>query len=278
MGALILVVLSCSYGPALLHLAKRWWNEPDYAYGFFVPVFSAYLLWRRREYIGFISLRGSWYGIVLIVIAGLMRWASAYYFFELLEPLSLLPCLAGTAIVVGGWPAFRWTWPAVLFLAFMIPLPGFLAGVLSHPLQRASTIASTFVIQTLGVPAIAKGNIIVLPETELGVAEACNGLPMMMLFFAVCVGSVLLSNRNWLEKTLILISAAPIAFIANVVRISATAVLYKLGGVELGNKVFHDLAGWFMMPLAAILLAVFLWFLDHALVVPIKDKPVFSGS
>ena len=136
LAALILVVLIWSYGPRSGIWPSRWWNEPDYLYGFLVPVFSGYLLWRRRSMIEAITFRGSWWGLVLIALAGAMRWASAYYFFALPDPMSLVPCLAGVALLVGGWPALRWSWPAILFLAFMVPLPGFVAGLLSHPLQR----------------------------------------------------------------------------------------------------------------------------------------------
>lgn len=274
LSGLIAVILIWSYGPAIYQLGIRWWNEPDYLYGFLVPGFSVYLLWRRRDKLEEIKFHGNWLGLLLILIAGAMRWASAYFFIALLDPMSLLPCLAGIALLVGGWPALRWSWPAIFFLAFMVPLPGFIAGKLSHPLQQIGSIASTFVIQTLGIPSVARGNVIVLPETELGVAEACNGLPMMMLFFAVCCGAVFLSPRSWLEKLIMLAAAVPIAILANVIRISLTAVLYQVGGVELGNKVFHDLAGWFMMPLAVVLLWVLLWFLDRALVPVARRKPV----
>ena len=91
LAALILAVLIWSYASSIWGLASRWWNEPDYLYGFLVPVFSGYLLWRRRSMLEAITFRGSWWGLVLIAMAGAMRWASAYYFFALLDPMSLVP-------------------------------------------------------------------------------------------------------------------------------------------------------------------------------------------
>jgi len=275
LSALVIAVLIWSYAPSLIYLVRRWWNEPDYQYGFLVPVFSGYLLWRRRAMMSAIKFRGSWWGLPLLAIAAAMRWASPYYFLDLPDPSSIVPCLAGVVLLIGGWPALRWSWPAIFFLGFMVPIPGPIAGILSHPLQRVGTMASTFVMQTLGIPSVARGNVIVLPESELGVAEACNGLPMMMLFYAVCFGAVFLSNRTWIEKLIILLCAAPIAVLANVIRISITGVLYQVGGVELGKKVFHDFAGWLMMPLAVVLLWILLWFLDHALVTPPEKRPLY---
>ena len=86
-----------------------------------------------------------------------LRWISAYFYFELLDPVSLMAGLAGVALFVGGWRVLRWSWPAIAFLMFMIPLPGFAANLMGHPLQRLATIASTYTIQTVGVSAVAEG-------------------------------------------------------------------------------------------------------------------------
>jgi exosortase len=273
-AAALLVVLAWSFASSIAMLAGRWWNESDYLYGFLVPAFSAVLLWGRRGMLSQVAWRGSAWGLVLVGLAAALRWASACYYYELLEPLALLPGLAGIVLFAGGWRALHWAWPAIAFLVFMIPLPGFVAGALSHPLQRIGTISGTYVIQTLGIPSVDRGNVIVLSESELGVAEACNGLPMMMLFFAVCVGTALLTRRSWLEKAIIVLSAAPIAVLANVVRIAVTAILYETAGKEWGDAVFHDLAGWFMMPLAVALMWLELAILDRALVERKAASPV----
>jgi hypothetical protein len=69
-------------------------------------------------------------------------------------------------------------------------------------------------------------------------------------------------------------SAAPIALIANVLRITTTGFLHQTVGGETANAFFHDLAGWLMMPLALALLWVELWVLDHLLIEPATPRPV----
>jgi hypothetical protein len=150
----VIGVLLWSYAEPLTGLARRWANEADYSHGFLVPVFAAYLLWNRREMLGTAAGYGSWWGLAFLFVAAGMRWFSNYFFYPLVDGPSLLPCLAGVALLAGGWPALRWAWPAIAYLAFMIPLPGFIAGLLSHPLQRVATIASTWLLQLFGVPAI----------------------------------------------------------------------------------------------------------------------------
>jgi exosortase len=173
---------------------------------------------------------------------------------EWLAGASLLPCLAGAAWLVGGRSALAAAWPALAFLLFMVPLPYQVETALSGPLQRFATLASTYALETLGFAAIAEGNTIRMGAIRLGVVEACSGLSMMLIFFAITTAAAIVVRRPWYERALLLASAVPIAVAANVLRITVTGVLYKLVGGETAEMVFHDLAGWLMMPLALFLL------------------------
>lgn len=255
-------------------LAGRWANEPDYSHGFLVPAFAIVLLWLRREMVSGRALKGSWLGVGLIAVAATIRFASAYYYYELVDPVSLIPLLAGLALLIGGWTALRWSWPAIAFLIFMIPLPGFAAELLSHPLQRITTIASTYALQTIGLPAVSQGNVIVLTEAKIGIVEACSGLRLMMLFFAVSVGVALLSGRVLWEKVLIVLSAIPIAMSCNLIRITVTGILHETVGAWFAEIVFHDLAGWLMMPLAIGMLWLELWLLSVLLIPRHVEGPI----
>src|SRR5690606_18419528 len=109
--------------------------------------------------------------------------AAGLAYVEWAEAAALVLTLAGLFALLGGRPALGWAWPALLFLLFMIPLPFRVEHALSHPLQRAATLGSTFVLQTVGLPALAEGNVIVLESGRIGVVEACSGLSMLLIFF-----------------------------------------------------------------------------------------------
>jgi exosortase len=248
---LVAVSLLWVYWPTLAELAGRWGAESQYAHGYLVPLFALYLLWARRGLIaGRGPLRPAWRGLALLGGALALRFAGTYLYFEWLAAVSLLPCLAGLALLAGGRPALRWCWPAVAFLVFMVPLPHRLEVALAHPLQRLATRVSTYALELLGFVAFAEGNVIRLGEIRIGVVEACSGLSMLLIFFALATAVVLLRPRPPLERGMIVLSAVPIALVANILRILATAVLHKTAGRELADLVFHDLAGWLMMPLA----------------------------
>jgi exosortase len=248
------LALIWSYGSTLAELASQWSSNPQHSHGYLVPLFAIALLYLRRDRFRAEQWSASAWG-VLPLLAGLGAWMAATHFhLTWIEGISLLPCLAGIVILMGGRQAWRWAWPAIGFLAFMVPLPYRAAVALTDPLQRTATLASTYALQTLGLPAVAEGNVILLSEVELGVVEACSGLRMLVIFFALAAGVALVIRRPLWEKAVVLLSAVPIAIIVNVIRITATGVLHELVGREVANAVFHDFAGWVMMPLALALL------------------------
>lgn len=257
-------------------LLQRWAGDPDYTHGFLVPLVSGYLLWQRRGLLRGADLSPTWsaiaVGVGCLVLSGIIRTASLILFARILDPAAIVPCVFGLILLLGGWGAFRWAWPSALFLIFMLPLPGFVSTLLSHPLQRAATIASTFLLQTLGVSAMAEGNVIALRDGQLEVVQACSGLKMMSLFVAVCVAAAFIMRRPLLDRILVVVSAPLNALAANIIRITVTGVLHELNLV--GTNMQHDLAGWLMMPAAVLLVWVELYFLDRILVPQSDAAPV----
>jgi len=270
----LLVFTAVVFWDAIVVLVQRWSSDPDYHHGFLVPLFAGYLLWRRREMIQGKSIVVSWSALIAglgcFLVAAAIRAGSVLYYIRILDPAALVPTFLGVLLVTTGWRGFRWGWPAGVFLVFMLPMPGAVATLLSHPLQRAATLASTFVLQTIGIPCLAEGNVIQLQGGSLEVVQACSGLKMMSLFFAVCVGAAFVMDRPLLDRILVAISAPPIALIANILRISLTGILHELG-VSSAN-LDHELSGWLMMPAAVLILYGGLAIWDR-LLVPVEHGP-----
>jgi exosortase len=277
MVAVFSLILFWCYEPTLADMARRWSDDPKYSHGFLVPVFAAIVLWvRRREHPG-VKLQLVWSGIAWLLIAGVMRLASAAFYFEWLDALSLLPALAGVCVLLGGSPALRWAWPSIAFLVFMMPAPYQLEVALAQPLQRVATASSTYLLQTVGLPAVAEGNIIWINEVPLGVVEACSGLGMLITFFALSTAVALVLTPSWPERFVLFVSAVPIAVLTNVARITVTGILYATVGGTVAKFVYHDLAGWLMMPLALVLLWLELRLLTHLFIEPKLEPPLPVG-
>ena len=244
-----------------------WMTNPDNSHGLLVPVFAIMLLWLRRDLRSSsatpVTTTAFVLGLALIVGAMVIKCAGVYCRMMTLDAVSILPGIAGIVLCCGGWRAARWAWPSVLFLGFMIPLPSAIGNQLGGVLQRIATIGSTYLMQLLGLPAIADGNVIFLSEATLGVAEACSGIRMLISFFALTTALCFVVDRAAWEKCLIWMSAPLIAVAANVLRITATAIAYEFGSPKLADLIFHDLAGWLMMPAGLMLLWVELFLLSR---------------
>jgi exosortase/archaeosortase family protein len=124
------------------------------------------------------------------------------------------------------------------------------------------------------MPALAEGNTIQLDDVQINIVEACSGLSMLIVFFALSTGTALVVRRPLWEKGLILFSAIPIALVANIMRITITGVLFRLVSDKVADAFFHDAAGWLMMPLALALLGGELWLLGKLLIDPAKGGPI----
>ena len=266
-----LVAVGWAYGPILADIAERWASDPQYSHGFLVPLFSLYLLRSRRGLLAGADLTPRWWGAGVVAAGcGLLLVAQKYYLTGV-EAGSLLVVLLGLAAAAGGRGAVRWAWPAVLFLAFMVPLPYQVQTLLGGQLQRVATVAGTYLLQTVGIPAIAEGNTILLSNEPIEVATACSGLSMLMTFVALSAAVAYLV-RGWPERVAVLLAALPIAVVSNVLRIAVTGVLFEYNQGKLARQVFHDGAGYLMMPLGLLMLLLLLHVLGRA-VVPVGASP-----
>src|SRR5690242_19249433 len=49
----------------IAELVGDWIKDPDYSHGFFVPIFSAYLIWRQRHSLP--AAKPTWWGLLFVL-------------------------------------------------------------------------------------------------------------------------------------------------------------------------------------------------------------------
>jgi exosortase len=252
----ILVLLLWMYLPTLGHLVAQWWNDPNFSHGFFVPLFSAFVIWQERSRLVMTRLYPSWWGL-LFLAGGLCLLILGEMGAEIfLARVSLLVVLAGLVILFLGWSFFRallFPW-AILFL--MIPIPAIIFNQITFPLQLlASKVAST-VLPWMGVPVLREGNVINLPTMSLEVAEACSGIrSLMSLMTLAVIYGYLMERDNRIRIFLVLVSI-PIAVAANSFRIVGTGLLVQYWDPAKAQGFFHEFSGWLIFVISMIMLYV----------------------
>lgn len=169
-------------------------------------------------------------------------------------------------------------WPVVAFLMVLLPMPTRFEVALAGPLQAVGTSGSTYLLQTLGYPAVAEGYVIVVQDTRFAVAETFSGLRMLVPFVAISSAVTLCVSRPVWERCLIVASGLPVAIICNVARVTGMVLFAQSVRSEVAHKWFHNVSGWLMLPLAVGLLFGELWILSRLLIAPPERDVVPVGS
>jgi len=251
----ILAVVSVwLYWHTLLHLVGQWWNDPNFSHGFFVPLFSAFVIWQERDRLGRIAPRPSWAGLI-VLLAGLGVLIVGRLGAELfLDRSSLLLVLAGVAILFLGWNLFRAVLFPWAFLLLMIPIPTIVFNQITFPLQLLASQVAAWVLPVLGVPILREGNVINLPSMALEVAEACSGIrSLMSLVTLAIIYGYLMEKRLWV-RWLLAIASVPIAVVANSIRIIGTGLLVQYWDADKAEGYFHASWGWIIFVVSLIML------------------------
>jgi len=255
------------YWYTLAHLVGQWWKDPNFSHGFFVPLFSAFVVWQERERLARIAPQPSWAGIVVIG-TGLGMLVVGRLGAELfLDRFSLLLVLAGVVILFLGWKSFRAVLFPWAFLLLMIPIPTILFNQITFPLQLLASKVAAALLPLLGVPILREGNVINLPSMALEVAEACSGIrSLMSLVTLAIIYGYLMEKRLWI-RWLLAFASVPIAVMANSIRIIGTGLLVQYWDPEKAEGYFHASWGWIIFVISLVML-----YLLHSLVRYLYDE------
>jgi exosortase len=242
------------YIPTLTHLIAQWWNDPNFSHGFFVPAFSAFVIWQERSRLASLTPFPSWWGLLFLGF-GLCVLVVGQMGAELfLSRLSLLIVLGGLIVLFLGWNYFRALLFPWAFLLLMIPIPAIVFNELTFPLQLlASKVAST-TLPWMGVPVLREGNVIILPAMALEVAEACSGIRSLMSLATLAVIYGYLMERRVAVRALLALASIPIAVAANSLRIVGTGLLVQYWDPEKAQGFFHEFSGWLIFVVSLLLL------------------------
>jgi exosortase len=268
--AAVLAALSLwLYGPTIYHLVLQWAaTDSDFSHGFFVPLFSAFVLWQERRRLSEIIPKPSWSGLALIAFALCVLILGQLGAELFLARVSMLLLIAGLVVLFAGWNFFRAVFFPWAFLLFMIPIPTLLYNQITFPLQLLASRVAADVLQLLNVPVLREGNVITLPNIVLEVAKACSGIrSLMSLTCLAIIYGYLMERRISIRWALALISL-PIAVAANSARIIGTGLMAHYWDPEKAQGFYHIFEGWLVFVVSLALL-----YLAHLLIQMIWPDP-----
>jgi len=258
------------YAPMKLLVESSLDNEL-YSHIILIPFVSIYLIYTGRREVFLGSNISVIPGSILIVAGvvcslagrGLGTDLDQNDFLSLMTFAAVL-CWIGGFILFYGRESFRLALFPLLFLFFMVPVPGFLMERIILLLQICSTEVSYGIFKLTGVPIFREGFTFYLPGLSVEVAKQCGGIRSSLVLFIVSIlaGHLFLTSRK--RKFILLLWVLPITIVKNAIRIVTLTLLAVYVDPRILDSTLHRRGGIPFFIVALALLGVVLWFLRRS--------------
>ena len=247
--------------PTWLSLHATLWNEEAYEHGMIIVAVFWWLAWRARPALLALPPKPSPVAAAALLLPGLfLYFVGRSQNLMLFEVTAHLPILAGTLLLFWGPAALRVAWFPLLFLVFMVPLPGFVMVALTSELKQHVSVAAEWLLFNAGYPMARDGVVISIGPYRMLVADACSGLNSIYSLAALGLLYMHLTyTPGWLRNGVLLAAIVPIAFVANVVRVIVLILLTYHFGDEVGQGFLHNVSGVLLFVVALVVLVVLDW-------------------
>ena len=243
--------------PTLISLAVGPWSTEAGVHGPLVLATGIWLIGRRLPEIIAKAVSGSLAtGLAMMIPAVMIYVFSRAFDFISTEVAAMLLALLATAYVFCGRQVLALLWFPIIYLGFVIPIPGWVLDVVTQPLKALVSQSVTIALANFGYPVARVGVTIYVAQYQLLVEDACAGLNSLISLTAIGLFYVyILHNTNWRYSVLLLALVIPIAILANCIRVAALVLLTYYYGDAVAQGFLHHFAG--MVTFTSALLFIF---------------------
>ncbi|HYE89223.1 MAG TPA: exosortase/archaeosortase family protein [Vicinamibacterales bacterium] len=251
---LVLGAMLAVYWPVLQGLVTAWSTDDNYSHGFFIVPLALYFTWERRRAIAAAPIRPSPLGLIVVASSLLLLVAGLLGAELFLSRVSIIGTLAGAMLFLFGWPLLRLVMFPLAFMLLMIPLPAIIFNKIAFPLQLVASHVGEYTVRSMDIPILREGNVLILANATLEVAEACSGIRSLVSLFTLgIVFGYFVDRRPWV-RAVIALSAVPVAILANGLRVASAGVAAHNFGAAGVEGLFHDFSGWVVFVVAFLMM------------------------
>jgi exosortase B len=234
------------YVPSLVGMFQGVWATDEQAHGPIVLSIAFWLAYRKWPEMWRVSQGngGSAFGWPVVVIGLMLYILGRSQQIIMFEIGSLIWVLSGTILLLRGGSALKAQWFPLLFICFMVPLPGPVVDGFTMPMKMAASYAAENVLYWVGYPIARSGVVLQIGPYKLLVAEACAGLHTLLSLEAMGLLYLnLVRHGSTLRNVVLALLIVPISFIANVIRVMALTVITYHFGDQAGQGFLHGFSG-----------------------------------
>jgi exosortase len=248
------LLAAVAYAQVLSTLATTWWANDEYSHGLIcAPLAAAIVFWRRRE-LGGLPAAPRLAGLAGALVSLGLLLAGTLGAELFLTRASFLLFAASAVVYLFGWRHLRALAFPFALVALSIPIPAILLTRVTLPLQFAASSTAETALTLFRIPVLREGNVLVLSNATLQVAEACSGVRSMMSLVVLALLVARYMEHRLALRVAIVAAAVPVTIAVNAVRVTATAVATEFYGVPAAEGIAHEMLGIVLFAVSAALL------------------------
>jgi exosortase len=226
-----------------LWLRSRWVG--DYAYCQFLPFASLVAIWWKRKEIAAAPVKGTAWGIPVVVLALVLHWMGVLAQQPRLSMVGLIALLWGLPLLLYGYGVARYLIFPCSYLLLAIPL-NFIDSM-TAPLRLFATTVSAGMLNGFGMEVHRVGSGLFSGAGNafsFNVAPECSGLRSLLAMTALMAFYAWYSQKTLVKKWVLFLCCIPVAVIANICRIILVVIAAALFGQETAMGLWHDYSGY----------------------------------
>ncbi len=246
------------FWPTFIWMAERFdAHDSFYSHGWLVPIASGWLVWQRRELLKTTQLRASFWGLALLIPVLLLHVVATWWDVHFVSGFAMVGAVWALVWTCWGWQALSVSRFPLLFLLFMVPLPGVTLIAISFHMKLFAASLATWALKLIGIPALQAGSTIHVPGISVVVDDTCSGLRSLVSLIALSTLWTSLmppSAKRW-HKCTVVASSIPISLAANMTRIIVLVLLSAIYGPQIADSFIHYGSGIVVFGVAVAALA-----------------------
>lgn len=250
---LLVAVAVWAHRQPLADIIRIGLRDEEQSHIFLAPIVALWLLWLRRSRLRYVALKPNLIGPLIVAAGWLASWWGFQAGVQVAWHGGAVVTLIGALLSFTGPIPLRLFAPVFLVLAFMLPIPGGIRHGLAYPLQEMATGVTHATLELIGISSMKSGNVLIINGEQVAVGEACNGMRMVFALTLVVYAFAFGTPLKPATRAILIALSPAVAIVCNVIRLVPTSLIFGYGNVH-SAQVFHDLAGWAMLPLALVVL------------------------
>lgn len=255
--AFVLGTMVWGYSSLLFEHVPMVFNDPleDLSFGWYVPIFSLYVVYTERKKLLASLGEPSWAGALAtlpFLAIGFLGVRGIQVRFEMLAFIGLLVTIPWTFF--GRKTAQEMLFPAG-FLLFCLPLATFLDLITVH-LRLFATGLAFAILKGVGAAVTRTGTMLASTDGSfaIDIAAPCSGLRSIFALMALTAGYAYFNQPTWARRALLFATSIPLAILGNVMRILTICLVGTYASSEFATGFYHDYSGYVVFLVAIVLM------------------------